>query len=167
MRIVVARCGEMDGQKWWNTAGQLGPYGAKVLKRGFPRTHYFAQARTVFAVAAHRCAQVFDPPEAATLWCLADDVEEAFDDRWEGWLDTAESWTPFFEYRSRALKNLSLVDGGDLEAAGRLKIDSGGKGVLVPGPFELGRQSVALLALGFGKSARGELLVPYWPSRGA
>jgi hypothetical protein len=44
VRVVVARCGEMDALRWWNTAGQLGPYGAKVLGRGFPRTHYFAQA---------------------------------------------------------------------------------------------------------------------------
>jgi hypothetical protein len=28
---LVARCGEMDAPKWWNTNGQLGPYGAKVL----------------------------------------------------------------------------------------------------------------------------------------
>ena len=47
LRLIVARCGEMDAQCWWNTEGQLGPYGAKVLKRGFPRTHHFAQARSV------------------------------------------------------------------------------------------------------------------------
>src|SRR5208283_4797151 len=28
--IKRARCGEMDAQRWWNTQGQLGPYGAKV-----------------------------------------------------------------------------------------------------------------------------------------
>lgn len=86
VRVVVGRCGEMDAQRWWNTEGQLGPYGARVFKRGFPRTHYFAQARSVFAVAAHRCAEVFDPPGAATFWRLPDEVEEAFDARWEGWL---------------------------------------------------------------------------------
>jgi hypothetical protein len=25
VRVVVARCGEMDAQRWWNTEGQLGP----------------------------------------------------------------------------------------------------------------------------------------------
>jgi hypothetical protein len=53
----VARMGEMDRAQWWNTKGQLGPLGAMALSRGLPRTHYFAQARSVFAVAAHRCDQ--------------------------------------------------------------------------------------------------------------
>ena len=147
IRVVVARCGEMDAMKWWNTNGQLGPYGAKVLRRGFPRTHYFAQARSVFAVAAHRCAQVFDPPDAATLWRLTDDVEAAFDARWEGWLDSADSWKPFFESVEAlkefdvaiALSILSLVAADDVDAARKLGIDGGGKGVLVPGAFDVGR----------------------------
>ena len=172
VRVAVARCGEMDAQRWWNTEGQLGPYGAKVLKRGFPRTHHFAQARSVFAVAAHRCAEIFDPPDAVTFWRLSDGVEEAFDARWEGWLDAALTWAPFFESVAAlkgfdvaaALRGLSLVDDADLEAVATLKIADGGKGVLVPGPFGLGRKAVALLALGFGRGAKGELLVPYSPS---
>lgn len=68
LRLVVARFGEMDGARWWNTKGQLGRFGAAALRRGFPRTHRFAQARAVFAVAAHRCAEVFDPPGGVTLW---------------------------------------------------------------------------------------------------
>ena len=54
--------GEMDAARWWNTKGQLGQLGASVLRRGFPRTFRFAQARSVFAVAAQRCAEIFDPP---------------------------------------------------------------------------------------------------------
>lgn len=175
VRTVVARCGEMDAQRWWNTEGQLGPYGAKVLKRGFPRTHYFAQARSTFAVAAHRCAEVFDPPDAVTFWRLPDEVEEAFDAKWEGWLDAAESWSPFFELVAtlkdfdvaKVLKGFSLVEDAEVEVAARLKVADGGKGVLVPGPFELGRRAVALLALGFGRGAQGDLLVPYSPARKA
>ena len=49
LRLVVARFGEMDGARWWNTKGQLGRLGAAALRRGFPRTHRFAQARAVFA----------------------------------------------------------------------------------------------------------------------
>ncbi len=48
LRVVVGRFGEMDLAGWWNTRGQLGPLGAPVLRRGFPRTHCFAQARSVF-----------------------------------------------------------------------------------------------------------------------
>lgn len=174
VRIVVGRCGEMDAQRWWNTDGQLSPFGAEVLKRGFPRTHCFAQARSVFAVAAHRCVEVFDPPDAVTLWRLPDEVEEAFDARWEGWLDTAATWSPFFESVAAlkefgvagALRSLALVDDAEAEAASGLKIAAGGKGVLVPGSFDLGRRNVALLALGFAKCAKGELVVPYSPLAG-
>src|SRR5687767_13552002 len=96
LRVVVARFGEMDLAKWWNTGGQLGRHGATVLRRGFPRTHFFAQARSVFAVAAHRCTEIFDLPRAVTLWRLPEAIEEEFDERWEQWLDKADDWTVFF-----------------------------------------------------------------------
>jgi hypothetical protein len=54
-----------------------------------------------------------------------------------------------------------------VEAGAKLKVADGGKGVLVPGPFDLGRRAVALLALGFGRGAKGDLLVPYSPLRTA
>src|SRR5437868_7406304 len=87
LRVLVARFGEMDLARWWNTRGQLGRLGTAALRRGFPRTHYFAQARSVFAVAAHRCREVFDPAESVTLWQLPDAVEEDFESHWERWLD--------------------------------------------------------------------------------
>jgi hypothetical protein len=62
LRLVVGRIGEMDLAKWWNTRGQLSQLGSAAVRRGFPRTHYFAQARAVFAVAGFRCREVFDPP---------------------------------------------------------------------------------------------------------
>ncbi len=49
LRLVVARVGEMDLAKWWNTNGLLGRKGRILLSRGFPRTHSFAQARAVFS----------------------------------------------------------------------------------------------------------------------
>jgi hypothetical protein len=64
LRLVVARFGEMDLAKWWNTKGQLGRLGTAALRRGFPRTHRFAQARSDFAVATHRCAEIFKPRTA-------------------------------------------------------------------------------------------------------
>jgi hypothetical protein len=36
LRLVVARVGEMDLARWWNTQGQLGALGSSVLQRGFP-----------------------------------------------------------------------------------------------------------------------------------
>ena len=67
LRLVVARYGEMDLAGWWNTKGMLGRLGGMALKRGFPHTHYFAQARVVFAVARQRCKELFDPPQCITL----------------------------------------------------------------------------------------------------
>ncbi len=55
LRLVVARVGEMDLARWWNTQGLLGTRGKVVLARGFPHTHCFAQARVVFTVARARC----------------------------------------------------------------------------------------------------------------
>ena len=75
LRLVVARHGEMDAARWWNTQGVLGPRGVSVLKRGFPKTHCFAQARIVFEVARSRCHELFDPPGCITLWSLPAAIE--------------------------------------------------------------------------------------------
>ena len=76
LRLAVARHGEMDAARWWNTNGILGRRGSMVLKRGFPSTHYYAQARIAFAVARSRCHELFDPPGCMTLWSLPADIED-------------------------------------------------------------------------------------------
>ncbi len=169
LRLVVARFGELDLAKWWNTKGQLGRLGAAALRRGFPRTHRFAQARSVFAVAAHRCAEVFDPPGCVTLWRLPDAVEELFDARWESWLDNASSWSPFFERietlsgddLATLLRVLDLVSDRDLELGAKLPRSAEGRAVPLPGLFSGTDADVSLLALGFAKGAPGSLAVPY------
>jgi len=167
--LVVARFGEMDLAKWWNTKGQLGRLGAAALSRGFPRTHRFAQARSVFAVAAHRCTEVFDPPGSVTLWRLPEAVEEAFDARWEHWLDNAGEWTAFFE-RLKSLSGADLtailrayevVTDADLEAYARLRRSAEGRAVPLPGLFSGTASDVALLALGFARGEPTALAVPY------
>jgi len=155
VRVVIARCGEMDANKWWNTNGQLGPLGAKVLRRGFPRTHYFAQARSVFAVAEGRCAQVFNPPNCATLWHLTDGIEDEFDAKWESWIDHAKDWAPFFEAGAKlqsfdvaaVLEQFKLMTSADISEAGALKRSAEGKAVQTPHVFASDQQSVMLLAL--------------------
>jgi hypothetical protein len=173
LRLVVARFGEMDVAKWWNTKGQLGKLGAVALRRGFPRTHRFAQARSVFAVAAHRCAEVLDPPGCVTFWRLPEATEEEFDARWEHWLDNAAEWAPFFEKVESIqgtdllsiLRGFELVSDRDVEAFGRLRRSAEGKAVPVPGVFSGTDEEVALLALGFAKGEPGALAIPY--ARGA
>jgi hypothetical protein len=169
IRLAVARCGEMDLAKWWNTNGQLGSFGARMLSRGLPRTHHFAQAKSVFAVAAHRCAQIFNPPECATFWHLTDGIEDEFDARWEGWLDEAADWKPFFERVAAiqetnavsVLLGLDLVSPSELEEAKSLKRSAERNSVPLPNAFSRDRASVAKLALGFGLSGVADLAVPY------
>ncbi len=169
LRVVVARVGEMDLAKWWNTQGQLGPLGAASLRRGLPRTHYFAQARSVFAVAAHRCAELFDPPASVTLWRLPEDIEEAFDARWQHWIDAATEWDEFFATVAAtdrpelvyALHSLGLVDAGSIAAFETLKSSVEDRSVPLPAAFSGTDADVTLLALAFAQGSVGALAVPY------
>lgn len=169
LRLVVARFGEMDIARWWNTRGQLGRLGAMTLRRGFPRTHHFAQARSVFAVAAHRCREIFELPGSVTLWRLPEVIEEEFDARWEHWLDHALEWQPFFEALEalpvadlfEAMRSYELVTDHDAEALARLRRSAEGRAVPLPGVFAAKNQDVTMLALGFGRSEVGALAVPY------
>jgi hypothetical protein len=169
LRLVVARFGEMDLAKWWNTKGQLGKTGAAALRRGFPRTHRFAQARSVFAVAAHRCAETFDPPGCVTLWRMPEATEEEFDARWEHWLDHASDWAPFFEKLETLqgtdlvsiLRAFELVSDRDVTAYNKLRRSAEGRAVPLPGLFSGTGEDVTLLALGFARGEPGALAVPY------
>jgi hypothetical protein len=169
LRAVVARFGEMDLAGWWNTKGQLGWQGTAAVRRGFPRTHYFAQARAVFAVAGRRCAEVFAPPGCVTLWTLPDSIEENFEARWEGWLDGSSRWSGFFEKLAKlpgndlasALMAFELVGEHDVQAASKLRRSSEGKAVPLPGLFSGTDADVSLLALGFSRGEPKALAVPY------
>lgn len=169
LRLTVARFGEMDNAKWWNTKGQLGALGSSVLRRGFPRSHHFAQARSVFAIASHRCDELFAPPASVTLWRLPDSVEEQFEARWEHWLDHASEWAPFFEALqpplgidlAAALLDRDLVGDGDIQAFSRLKRSAEGRAVQLPGTYDGTAQDLRLLALGFGRGEPGSPSVPY------
>lgn len=169
LRLVVARFGEMDLAKWWNTKGQLGQVGTAALRRGFPRTHYFAQARSAFAVAAHRCSEVFEPPGCVTLWRLPEAIEEEFDTRWQHWLDHANDWLPFFQRLETlqgmdliaALRAFEVVSDRDAEGLARLRRSAEGRAVPLPGVFLPMDADVTLLALGFARAEVGALAVPY------
>ena len=169
LRLVVARVGEMDLARWWNTRGQLSRLGTAAIRRGFPRTHYFAQARSVFAVAAFRCREVFDPPHSVTLWQLPEAVEEEFEAHWERWLDNADEWKPFFleletlketELKT-AIQLFNLITDEESELFSRLRRSAEGRAVPLPAPFTSTNQDVASLALGFARGEPGALAVPY------
>jgi len=168
LRLAIARLGEMDNAGWWNTKGLLGANGAFVYRRGFPRTHAFAQARVVFAVAANRCAETFLPPNGVTLWHLPVSIEDQFEDRWQSWLDESERWQPFFAQiaalRSNdvleALRDLELVSDDNVVEAKRLRRSVEGRAVALPGG-EIDDATVTLLAAGFAHSEAGKPIVPY------
>lgn len=169
LRLVVARCGEGDLWGWWNTQGQLSGLGAAVMARGLPRTHYFAQARSVFAAASQRSVEVFARTNAVTLWWLGHDLEDAFDHQWEVWLESAGTWRPFFEKLAQIekapvgaiLENFGLVEKVEVAAAERLAAEANVDSVKVAQTFDGKRRVIALLALGFGKGAPRKLVVPY------
>jgi hypothetical protein len=169
LRLIVARFGEMDLAKWWNTRGQLGRLGTSAVRRGFPRTHYFAQARSVFAVAAHRCSEIFDPPNSVTLWRLPEAIEEEFEARWERWLNLAGEWQPFFQKLESlqeddlkvALLAFNAITHRESEASLRLRRSAEGRAVPLSEPFSGADHDVALLALGFARGETGSLAVPY------
>lgn len=171
LRLIVARFGEMDLAKWWNTRGQLGRLGTAAVRRGFPRTHHFAQARSVCAVAAHRCREVFDPPESVTLWRLTETIEEEFETKWEHWLDRATEWQPFFQGLESlqendlkiAFQTFDAVTNRELEMSLGLRRSAEGRAVPISEPFSGTDQDIALLALGFARGEPGSLAVPYAP----
>jgi hypothetical protein len=167
LRLVVARVGEMDLAGWWNTNGQLGATGTAVVRRGFRRTHHFAQSRAVFAVAAHRCSEVYDAPGSVTLWRLPPSLEDEFERRWEHWLDDAQAWAPFFDVLADCsvdleaeLTKLELVTSDDRAASARLRRSAEQRAVQIPGEFDATDAAVRLLALGFARGEPGNLAVP-------
>ncbi len=169
LRLVVARHGEMDRARWWNTQGILGRRGAVVLKRGFPATHYFAQARVVFAVARSRCNELFSPPGCITLWNLPANMEDQFEEHWQGWLDQGEQWTPFFEKLAtlagddllKALAAFDLISQMQLEAVSKLRRSAENRAVPLPGFHHVNDDTLTLLAAGFARGQPGSPAIPY------
>jgi hypothetical protein len=169
LRLVVARHGEMDRAGWWNTNGMLGRHGAISLERGLPRTHRFAQARVVFAVARSRCEELFDAPGSVTLWRLPADVEDQFGEHWQSWLGAAETWNPFFDdlaaYDSNelvsALVDRDLISAGQVDATQAARRSAEGRAVQLRDARELDDDLVTLLAAGFAKGEQGAPAIPY------
>jgi hypothetical protein len=169
LRLAVARFGEMDNARWWNTKGILGALGRAALQRGFPQTHYFAQARIVFEVARARSHEVFDPPGCVTLWHFPTGLEDRFDTAWHDWLDKSEQWRPFFETiapkpgsdLSEYLLRLGIIRSATVEELRTLKRSAENRAVAIPGTHSVSDQLLELLAAAFSKGETGALAVPY------
>ena len=104
-----------------------------------------------------------------TLWRLDAATEEAFDARWEHWLDHATDWAPFFQAVAAipatgtdlvaALRGLALIDDDATARLARLRRT--GNSVQLPGFYAGTDADVTALALGFARSQPGDLAVPY------
>ena len=169
LRLVVARHGEMNAAKWWNTQGMLGRRGAVVLKRGFPSTHYFAQARIIFEVAKSRCHELFDPPGCMTLWSFPAAIEEQFQEHWQGWLDDIDKWAPVFQTveaqsGSDLLKSLGefdLLSPPQLDMVAKLRRSAENRAVPISGTFRPNDDIITLLAAAFALGEAGNPAIPY------
>lgn len=170
LRLVVARHGEMDRAAWWNTRGMLGPHGAIALQRGLPRTHRFAQARVVFAVARSRCQELFDVSGSVTLWKLPAHVEDEFEERWHNWLATPDEWDSLFDELLASeeggdllteLARSNLISSGETEAVQAMRRSAEGRAVQLHDEHDLSDDLVTLLAAGFAKGEQGAPAIPY------
>ena len=169
VRLVVARHGEMDAARWWNTQGVLGRRGVVVLKRGFPSTHRFAQARIVFEVARTRCHELFDPPGCMTLWSLPAEIEDQFEEHWQSWLDEGDKWEPVFqtvEAQSgddliKSLGELDLLSQTQVAAVSKLRRSAGNRAVPISGTHQPNDDIVTLLAAGFARGETASPAIPY------
>jgi hypothetical protein len=159
----------MDGAGWWNTRGMLGRPGRTVLARGFPMTHWFAQARVACAVAAARCAQVFSPPGCITLWNVPAEMEDALSNQWPVWCRHADEWIDFFDALGNRttgdllqdLAELKLIGPRTVEHAKSLRRSAEGKAVPLPGVGRADLETMDLLAAAFSRGEPQKLAVPY------
>jgi hypothetical protein len=169
LRLIVARHGEMDGARWWNTNGVLGRKGSLLMSRGFPKTHHFAQARLVFEVARARSAERFPAvPGCITLWNLPANVEDEFDSQWATWLDDGDYWTEFFDGLQvqdgdllTALRAHDLLDSEHDAQVSRMRRSAEGRSVPISGIHHVDDGTVTLLAAGFSRGETNKPAIPY------
>ena len=169
LRLIVARHGEMDGARWWNTNGVLGSKGSLLMSRGFPKTHHFAQARLVFEVARARSAERFTAvPGCITLWNLPANVEDEFDAQWADWLDDGGSWAELFNGLQMqdgdlltALRVHGLLDADHDVQVSRMRRSAEGRSVPISGTHHVDDDTVTLLAAGFSRGETNKPAIPY------
>ena len=168
-RMAVARQGEMDRSKWWNTKGLLSRVGELAISRGFPKSHVFARSRAAFAVAASRSEEVFNPPDSYTLWRLPVEIEDQLEDAWAGWLESPDEWKELLERIDAegsnelvsVLTNLELVSEQSGSRAKGLRRAADLKSVPIKINGETVIEAIELLAAAHNCSEPGKLAVPF------
>ncbi len=169
LRLVVARRGEMDCSKWWNTDGVLSGNGKLIFPRGFPKTQVFARARVVFAVAAARSDEVFNQPNSYTLWRLPVEIEDEIEDSWSSWLEAPGEWEALLEKIDESsssdiaelLNSLGLLSEKTIGRTKSLRRNADLKSVPLKLDGESLSEAIELLAVAHRSSEVGKLAVPF------
>jgi hypothetical protein len=169
LRLAVARQGEMDRSKWWNSKGLLSRVGELAVSRGFPKSHVFARARAAFVIASARSEEVFNPPGAYTLWRLPVEIEDRFEDAWAEWLESPSEWKELLERIDEAssanlasrLAGLELVSEKTIGRAKGLRRADDLKSVPLRVDGETVVEAIELLAIAHDSSEPGKLAVPF------
>lgn len=169
LRIVTARYGEMDRERWWNTKGLLSSVGELAISRGFPKTHVFARCRAAFAVAAARTQEVFDPPGSFTLWRFPVEIEDRIEDAWARWLESPEAWIDFLndvdqsssEKLLSTMQRLGLVSDKSLNKVGKLRRGDDFRSVPLKLNGDSVHEAIEALAAAHSLSEVGKLAVPF------
>lgn len=169
LRLVVARFGEMDLARWWDTKGMLAKTGRVAVSRGLPKTHRFAQARAVFEIARARCREVYNPLEGVTLWDLPAEIESAFESRWQEWTESQLRWQSVFDSLEAiagddlltALTSIAQLPPATLDVAKRMKRAADQKAIPLGEVFIITLDLITRLAAGFSKCEPGRVAVPY------
>ncbi|MCA9087264.1 MAG: BrxE family protein [Planctomycetaceae bacterium] len=167
--MTVARHGEMDRSKWWNTKGLLSRVGELALSRGFPKSHVFARSRAAFAVASSRSEEVFNPPDSYTLWRLPVEIEDQLEDAWADWLGKPDEWMQLLrEIEAEggnelvtALTNLGLLSEQSAKRGRGLRRADDLQSVPIRLDGETSIEAIELLAVAHSCSEPGKLAVPF------
>jgi len=168
-RLVVARLGEPDLNRWWRTDELLGGGGEYVGPRVLPRTHRAARARIAMAVTRHACLERHPAPNARTLFSLDADLEDRLDALLVERLGDERLWQPFFERLAAleheadagaVLEDEGVVQPADLRYVEQLSLGPAGRSLAVePGASDA--ETLRRLAAGFVRATPGALVVPY------
>jgi hypothetical protein len=170
LRTVVTRLGEGDRWGWWATQGLLGPTGEIAFKRGFPRTHFFAQAKAAITMARQRCQESFAHSETdLTLFHLPGPWEDAFENRWSHWVQHGSVWDPFFRQVqglgkvsvAEALTSLKLATADQAKSLAGPTAEKDQASLRLPKAFNGKKESLLQLALGFAACGDKSLVVPF------
>lgn len=168
-RLWIARLGEGDVQAWWRTSGILGPDGAFVGPRVLPMTHPTARARIVFAVAAHSCGERYPDLDARHLFRLDPEIEDRLDalliakledtNFWKGLINKLEAVNVSTD-PTTLLTDVGVITDMDSKYVERLRLGPDSRSVPIA-PAGSPDETVRRLAVGFLRSSKGELTVPY------